>query len=225
MSKYFLRTLLALTAFSFLVPAAPAAAQTLPRDVVTVGTVATSATTVDVPVYIRDVSGTPLGMDQPPGSRIQAYSIRVNYTPTSAVQSVTFTRAGITAGLTPTAEFTPASAGAISLIDSFDETTDPIPFTLNAAAPGNQIGRLSFALAPGTAPGTVIALTLDATLTQLSNQGGTTAETVVLGNLALVNGSITVTAAPAPPAPIPTAGQWGLLLFALTLIVIACHRI
>jgi hypothetical protein len=225
MSKVLSRTLAALIAFSFLVPAAPAAAQTLPRDVITVGTATTSATTVDVPVYIRDVSGTPLGLDQPPGSRIQAYSIRVNYAPTAPVQSVTFTRAGITAGLTPIAEFTPSSPGSISLIDSFDETTNLIPFTLNAAAPGNQIGRLSFTLAPGTAPGTVIALTLDATLTQLSNQGGTTAETVVLGTLTLVNGSITVTAAPAPPAPIPTAGQWGLLLFALTLVVVACRRI
>lgn len=225
MSKDFLRAAIALAVLSLLVPAAPAAAQTLPRDVVTIGTVTTSgATTVDVPVFIRDVSGTPLGMDQPPGSRIQSYSIKVDYAPTAAVQSVTFTRAGITSSLTPSAEFTPSAPGTISLIDTFQESTNPIPFTLNAAAPGNQVGRLTFTLSPSATPGTVIALTLDAALTQLSNQGGTTSETVALGNLQLVNGSITVTA-PAAPAPVPSLSEWGVILLLLLVIVIAIRRI
>src|SRR5690349_16794718 len=73
----------------------------LPQDVVTVGIVnGAQYSIVDVPVYIRDVSSTPLGLDQPPGSRIQSYSIKVNYAPASAVQSITFTRAGITTALT-----------------------------------------------------------------------------------------------------------------------------
>ena len=66
---------------------------------------------VDVPVFIRDVSGTPLGMDQPPGSRIQSYSLKVNYSPASAVTSVTFTRAGITTSLTPSRSW-PRSRGS-----------------------------------------------------------------------------------------------------------------
>ena len=90
-------------------------------DSVTVGTVnvAAAGSTVDVPVYIRDVSGTPLGIDQPPGSRIQSYSLTVNYAPAAAVQSVTFTRAGITAPLTPTFESSPSAPGSISLLDVF----------------------------------------------------------------------------------------------------------
>src|SRR6185436_1305113 len=56
-------------------------------------------TTINIPVFIRDTSGTPLGIDQPPGSRIQSYSIKVDYAPGSAVQSITFTRAGINAPL------------------------------------------------------------------------------------------------------------------------------
>src|SRR5437764_15487578 len=69
----------------------------IPQDVVTVASVnGPLGSVVDVPVYIRDVSLTPLGLDQPPGSRIQSYSIKVNYAPASAVQSITFTRAGIT---------------------------------------------------------------------------------------------------------------------------------
>ena len=75
----------------------PAAAQ----DSVTIQTVNATSNTVDVPVYIRDASGTPLGRDQPAGSKIQAFTIKVVYAPASAVQSVTFTRAGITAGLSP----------------------------------------------------------------------------------------------------------------------------
>src|SRR6267378_2101859 len=79
------------------------------QDVVTVGTVNATGTTVDVPVYIRDAGGTPLGMDQPAGSKIQSFSLKVSYSPAASVSSATFTRAGITAGLTPTSEFSPAS--------------------------------------------------------------------------------------------------------------------
>jgi hypothetical protein len=225
MKKSFLRTIpvLLLTCI-LLVSAAPAAAQ-VSRDVVTVATVVTNTNTVAVPVYIRDLSGTPLGVDQPPGSRIQAYSIKVDYAPTPAVQSITFQRAGITAGLTPSFEASPSAPGSVTLINSFVEATNPIPFTLNAPAPGNQIGQLFVTLAPGVMPGTVISLTLDATLTQLSNQAGTTRETVTLGTLTLVNGSITVTA-PATPAPaVPTLGQWGMILLALLLVAVAIRHI
>src|SRR5438094_7084188 len=117
-----------------------AAAQPTPQDVVTVGSASGPAgQVVDVPVFIRDTSGTPLGMDQPPGSKIQSYSIKVNYAPASSVQSVTFTRAGITQSLTPTFESSPSGAGTISLLDTFQESTNPIPFTLNAALPRDQV--------------------------------------------------------------------------------------
>lgn len=182
-----------------------------PADVVTVGSVTSSSSVIAVPVYIRDLSGTPLGVDQPAGSKIQAFSIKVDYAPTAPVQSVTFTRAGITQSLTPTFENSPSSPGSVSLLATFDETTNPIPFTLNGAAPGNLIGQLNVHIAPGTPVGTVINLTLDSTLTQLSNEGGTTTETVPLTNLTLVNGSIT-TAAAAPG--IPTAGTWALIFLA-----------
>jgi len=49
-----------------------------------------------------------------------------NYAPASAVQSITFTRAGITSSLTPTFENSPSSAGSISLLDTFNEATDLI---------------------------------------------------------------------------------------------------
>jgi len=166
------------------------------QDVVTVGTVTASGNTVDVPVYIRDVAGTPLGKDQPAGSKIQSISIRVFYAPSAAIQSVTFDRAGITAGLTPISEFKPASSGAISLLMTFDENTNPIPFTLNAPDPGDQVAHLVFTLSSSAAPGSSISLTVDPSLTQLTDQAGTgaTKESTGGGTLALVNGAINIPA-------------------------------
>ncbi|MEA2166383.1 MAG: hypothetical protein QOK37_4510 [Thermoanaerobaculia bacterium] len=210
--------LIAIIAASLELPAARGAVVT--PDSATVATVnGEQFTTVDVPVYIRDLSGTPLGMDQPPGSKIQAYSFKVNYAPASAVQSITFTRAGITSALTPAFESSPSSAGSISLIDSFQESTNPIPFTLNAAAPGNQVAHLLVTLAPSVTPGTVITLTLDPTLTQLSNDAGTTSETPTGATLTLVNGAITVIPS------IPVISHIGILLLALTLAIIGMRVI
>ena len=199
-----------------LLPAAPAAAQA--QDVVTVGNGSGGAfSTVDVPVFIRDVSGTPLGIDQPPGSKIQSYSLKVDYSPASAVQSVTFTRAGITQSLTPTFESNPSGPGTISLLDTFQESTNPIPFTLNGAAPGNQVANLHFTLSAAAIPGGTITLTLDPALTQLTDQAGsgTTKETTTAGNLALVNGAISIT------EPIPAMSTWMLMLLAAAMAFIA----
>ena len=176
-----------------LAAALPVFAIAVTQDVVTIGSGVNSGLNVDVPVYIRDTSGSPLGVDQPAGFKIQSYSLTVNYSPASAIQSVTFTRAGITQSLTPAFESSPSSTGSITLIDTFDENTNPIPFTSNAALPGNQVAKLHFTFAPGTLTGTVVTLTLDPTLTQLSNQGGTTTETVNNGTLTLVNGTIVQT--------------------------------
>jgi hypothetical protein len=196
------------------IAALPAVGQAPPADVVTVGSVtAPAGSTIDVPVYIRDISGTPLGIDQPFGSRIQAYGITVNYSPAAAIQSVTFTRAGITASLTPAFESSPATPGTISLIDTFQESTDLIPFTSNAAAPGNQIGVLHVTLAP-SAPVGAVTLALDPTLTQLSNQAGTTKETTTLANLVLVDGAITVTPA---VATVPALSPLALAMLAMML--------
>ena len=185
-------------------------------DSVTVATVnGPQFSTVDVPVFIRDSSGTPLGLDQPAGLHIQAYAIKVNYAPTSAVQSITFTRGGITTSLTPASENSPSNAGSISLIDSFSEATNPIPFTLNGALPGNQVATLHVTLSNTATPGTIITLTLEAPVTVLSNTGGTVGETVLDGTLTLVSGAITVVPA------VPALGHIALLVLAISLAFIA----
>lgn len=203
--------------FIGLLPAALPAAVVI-QDVVTVGTASAPPTaTVDVPVFIRDVSGTPLGVDQPPGSKIQSYSLKVDYSPASAVQSVTFTRGGITTSLTPTFESSPSGAGTITLLDTFQESTNPIPFVSNAAAPGNQVATLHFTLSAAAVPGTTITLTLDPTLTQLTDQAGSpaTKETVAAANLLLVPGVINIS------TPVPALSTWALILLGGALAFIA----
>lgn len=221
MKKLTAHTFFGIAILWVLLPAAPAAAQ-LSQDVITVGSgTTTPGSTVDIPVFIRDVSGTPLGIDQPSGSRIQSYSLKVDYASAAAVQSVTFSRAGITQSLTPTFETSPAAPGSISLIDTFQESTSLIPFVSNAAAPGNQVAHLLVTLAPSATPGTTITLTLDPTLTQLTDQTGSpaTKETVTAGNLALVAGTITVAAASAP-SNVPTLSTLALAVLAITLAAI-----
>jgi hypothetical protein len=163
-------------------------------DAVTVGIVTASGSTVTVPVYIRDLAATPLGIDRPAGSKIQSFSIKVSYSPASAVQSVTFNRAGITASLTPTSEFKPSTSNSASLLATFHEATNPIPLTLNASAPGNLVAQLVVTLSASATPSSSIALTLDPSLTQLTDSGGTAAtkETEANGHLILVDGRIDV---------------------------------
>jgi hypothetical protein len=216
--------------FSFagllLAAATPASALVVSSDVVTIGTGGSSTgTTVDVPVYIRDLSGSPLGIDQPAGSRIQSYSIKVTYSPTAPIQSVTFTRAGITSALTPTIELTPATPGTISLLDTFPESTNLIPFTSNAAVPGDLVGHLVFTLAPGAVPGTVVTLTLDPTLTELTDEGGSpgTKETVGNGTLTLVNGSFVVPAGGVED--VPTLDPRLLALLAVLLVFLGVRAV
>ena len=221
MHKVVMRTPFLIAILAIGLAAVPAAAQPIPQDVITVGTGSGNpGSIVDIPVYIRDTSGTPLGIDQPPGSRIQSYSIKVDYAPASSVQSITFTRAGITQSLTPAFESSPSAPGTISLLDTFAEGTNLIPFTSNAALPGNQVAHLLVTLSPTAPPGN-ITLTLDPILTQLTDQGGSpaTRENVAAGNLLLVAGSVTVTA-PAT-TPVPALSTWAVILLAATLAVVA----
>ena len=182
--------LVAVVVFFSLMPVVAYAAS----DGVTVGTVNATGTTVNVPISIRDVSSTPLGIDQGAGNRIQSFSIKVTYAPASSVQSISINRAGITASLTPSFESKPVTSNSITILDTFQESSNPIPFTLNAGAPGNQVAQLTVTLSSSAAPGSNITLTLDSATTQLTDQGGSAAtkETVGNGSLTLTNGQINI---------------------------------
>lgn len=179
-------------------------------------------TVVRVPVFIRDTSGTPLGVDQPAGSRIQAFSFRITPTPASAIATdgsgnllVTISAAGLTSPLgAPTFQTTTRTATSFGYVVSYDGTTQAIPFTLGAAAPGNQVAEIAITLASDVPLGTSIALTVDpsSAVTLLSNQAGTTSESVGNG-LTVVSGCAVVS------QDIPAAGPLALLLLAALLSV------
>lgn len=168
------------------------------QDVLTIGSGSAAAGgTVTLPVYLRDVSGTPLGMD---ALRIQALSLRVNATPDRAA-NLSFARAGAIESLTPAFEHLArgregfvTSSGYVGYLATFRETTEPLPLVLNAPAPGTRIGTLTVTLAQITA-GTEVTIAFDRGATALSNQAGTTTETVFNHHLQLVNGTVTVTGA------------------------------
>jgi len=162
-------------------------------DVLTVGTLtAPSGSVAAVPVYVRDISGSPLGMDQSTDNRIQGFGFKVAFSPTSAVSAATFTRAGVLQGLTPLYETVLTPPGAVGYVGSFAQSTNPVPFDLNAAAPGNLIGYLNLTIPQDVAAGTVITLTVEQTTATLANQAGTVDETGNNGKLAITDGVLTI---------------------------------
>ena len=162
------------------------------QDTMTAGTTsAGSGTTVAVPVYVQDMNGTPLGTDAGTGNRIQGISFQITFNPT-LVTSVSYTRGGVLTGLTPSFESTLPGPGSIAWIGSFPEATQPIPFTPNAAPPGNRIGTLTVTLASGLTDGTIVALPFNQPNTALSNEKGLVGETTLNSFLSLTDGSITI---------------------------------
>ena len=164
------------------------------RDVLTIGsTSAKKNTVVELPVYLRDVSASMIGAERAAGSKIQAFGFRVRISPATAVQSVSFARRGVLAGKTPLYELVmtpPGSTSSVGYVSSFAESTNPIAFTLDKAAPGDQIGALVIAI--GNTDATQLTVSIDSNSAMISNQSGTAAETVSSGYLSIVNGVITI---------------------------------
>lgn len=169
-----------------------AAVSVAAQDVLTLGSREVAAGgVVQVPVSIIDRTGTALGTETGTGNRIQGIAFKVLF-PTELVASVTFSRGGVLAAATPLHEAMLQGTGYAAYVVSFSELAHPLAFTPNAPAPGNTIGTLTVTMQPGVTVGTTAALTLDPPSAMLSNQAGTVRETVSAGNLALVNGSVTV---------------------------------
>jgi len=92
--------------------------------------------TVVVPLYVRDLSGTPLGGDAGAGFLIQNLAVTLTYAPAGIVSAVDVERAGATAALTPLFETEVASGNLHSWVVAFDEGTSTVPLTTDATSPG-----------------------------------------------------------------------------------------
>jgi hypothetical protein len=175
------------------------------QDVLTVGSgIAQSGGTAAIPVSILDHSGTSLGVDAGTGNRIQGFAFKVLF-PTEIVSSVSFARAGVATTVTPLYESALQGTGWSACIVSFNESSNPVAFHMNAASPGDRVGTLTVTLRGDAAIGSTASLILDPGSAMLSNQAGSVRETVAAGNLSLVNGSITVSALAAPAGVVATA--------------------
>ena len=161
-----------------------------------------------VPILLADAAGTPLGVDRPAGSRIQAFAVTVRFNPASAVTSASFVREGLLAGSTPVFETTAEGDGTITWVGSFDESAGAIPFAQPPGG-GDAILTLSVTLAPGA----TVRASLDGSTTTLSNTAGTTSETVAGGAL-LLGPPVSLPFAPEDAAAVPTLDAGALLAFA-----------
>src|SRR5947207_2483097 len=107
---------------------------------------------VNVPVFIRDVSGTLLGVDRPLGSRIDAFGFNVFPNPASAIPlnstgrlTVTTSSAGITSGLPMIgSEFSGGTASSFGYVVNY--VANSIPFVSNSPSPGNQVANIAITL-------------------------------------------------------------------------------
>lgn len=147
---------------------------------------------LEIPLFVRDVSGTPLGVDAGTGNRIQGFAISLVYSPASSVASIDFERAGLTEGLPALFESEIHSSDRISWIASFSESASPIDFILDAPAPGDLIGRFLIRVAAEAPGGGSVDLDFHVESTTLSNQAGTVGESATNGQLSLVNGSLAI---------------------------------
>lgn len=147
------------------------------QDVLSIGSGSTQ-----VPVTITKVTANP----------VQGIAFKVLFDG-SAIASLSFARTGALAAETPLYETSMQGSGWFSYVVLF-------------AAPANASGQIGVLSATPAAPaGSVIALRLDPPSAMLSNQSASVVETVANGNLALVNGSITVSSLAAPAGLTATA--------------------
>ena len=190
--------------------AAPAMAQTdvsplavTPiTDVMTVTSVTvdrTSASTVVVPIRIRDTPGSLLGNDQAVGFKLQGGFIRGDITgpgPLTPTAPTAASRAGgVAAGLTPASEVGSSALNTFAYNASFSEATSLIPWNPSTVGTGDLFLNVSIPISIATTKG-VYTVTLNPTFSELWDQTATKEEIgagSAANNIILTNGTITVT--------------------------------
>lgn len=166
------------------------------QDYLTVGgaTCPTGSTgsIVQVPVYIRDASGTTLGTDRLAAAPIQAFGFRVVVSPPGIVdvRAVTVVKAGIARLQSSYESLTSDPAGnSFTYVVAFNGAISPLRFSTDASLPGNLVATISIPI-PISPRATTIGLTVDTAT--LANASGSITETVASRSLRTVGGCITI---------------------------------
>jgi hypothetical protein len=200
----------ALTSAVLVAGAAEVAAQA--TDVLTIGTVSVSSGTgqVEVPIFIQDNTGTPIGRDQGARMRISGFAMQVVYGPNSCIDTpaTASQRIDLAGGILASQSADIDSRVKVantsqSWIYSSAETNGLIPFTA-APAPGDRIGAMVFNLT-GCPAGTInLAITTTGGAGATLSSDNSVSETVGNGALSVTNGAINI-ATTTPTTNTPTS--------------------
>ncbi len=188
----------ALTSAVLVASAAEVAAQA--TDVLTIGTVNVSSGTgqVEVPIFIQDNTGTPIGRDQGAGLRISGFAMQVVYGPNSCIDTPASASlridlaGGILASQSADIDSRPKVVNTSqSWIYSSAETNGLIPFTA-APAPGDRIGAMVFNLTSCPAGPINLVITTTGGSAATLQSDSAVSETVSNGGLSVTNGAINI---------------------------------
>ena len=188
----------ALTSAVLVAGAAEVAAQA--TDVLTIGTVSVSSGTgqVEVPIFIQDNTGTPIGRDLGSGLRISGFGMQVVYGPNSCIDTPASgsLRIDLAGGILASQSADVDSRVKVantsqSWLYSSAEPNGLIPFT-GAPLPGDRIGAMVFNLTGCPAGPINLVITTTGAAAATLTSGSAVSETVGNGRLSVTNGAIEI---------------------------------
>lgn len=129
----------------------------------------------NIPVHLTDVPGTPLDAGAPAGNRITGFALAIEFAP-AHFDAADIALSGLLAGLTPRYVRSAHKTGQVSVVASYDDAANSIPFTGGA----DEIATLTITPKRQSAPpGTIFRAPLGfASSSVLANLDGTIVETV-----------------------------------------------
>ncbi len=146
---------------------------------------------IDMPLYIRDISGTLLDRDNTIGTVVHQMVMRLTFD-TSLVDALQLVPSGITS-VHPAQLFTTTGSGFTTIAISYSDPNFPMPLTLDAAFPGDLVGMLRVTPSAAAAGQTISFTNVGGGgNNHLGDFGGTFLETVEDGNLTISLGTLTV---------------------------------
>jgi PKD domain len=169
-------------------------------DVLIVGSATTTHTFATVPLYIRDTSGTTLDADSV--DRIQHIEFRIVFSQPALIVgcasqtipqcAVTFVPAGVLAGRSALSITEIRGSASIYVRAVYSSSSNPLPFTVDADAPGDLFGHLEITFTEPHNTAFDLRLVLDPNVTRLAAQPiqETKTETFANGTLRLVSGTV-----------------------------------
>lgn len=153
----------------------------------------------NVPVYLRDVTGTPL--DLATSNQIEGVAFKVTF-PTNVVSGVTISRAGVLLQRQIVFDAARQGSGFVSYVVTCAISCVTARDAFN---PGEQIATLAVTLRPDAPYGAAVTLRLDPPSAMLATASGAVRETVEAGTVTLANGMVTVGSLGPPDNLVATA--------------------